>query len=155
MVVAAILALSLATGCPDDEDDCSVDPSLCDGGDPDSDAGTDADADPDATETGDDADTAEVANCPSVAGNWALTYRNGSIEDPFALTLVQVGCSLTGFDDGEGEYSGTIHEDGSISLQRIYGTTRTLTGNLVDPSQLVGNWISTGGGSGDWWANRQ
>lgn len=141
-MVLAILALGSMTGCPDDTDDCTSDPSLCDG-DTDSDVGADADADADSDTTEDDGDTSEAANCPSVAGDWTLTYVNEVVpgETHLTLTLEQDGCLVTGLDE-HCEYSGTIGEDGYISLFRdCYTNDRTVTGNFTaTPSHMEGEW---------------
>lgn len=159
VAMITILALGSMTGCPDDGDDCASDPSLCDGSDPDTDAGADADADADSDTTENDADTSEVTSCPSVAGDWALTYDSSSttIEEHYNLTLEQDGCSLTGSEEVGGDITGTISEDGSLSLRRnTGGYIRTLVGNLVSPSQLGGTWEDPAlGASSTWYADRQ
>ena len=161
MVTLTILALS-ATGCPDGDDDCMSDPSLCDpDSDTDSDTGADADADSDATDDGttDDGDTSEVANCPSVAGNWALTFRNtetGAV-DNLLLTLEQDGCLVIGVDDVSCEWSGTISESGYLSVYvDCYTTDRTVTGNFQTPPHMDGDWRTTDAlASGTWTADPQ
>jgi hypothetical protein len=161
MMVVAILALGLTTGCPDG-DDCESDPSLCDpDSDTDSDAGADADADADSDVVEDDGDTSEVADCPSVAGDWALVYRNSETgaESHETLTLTQDGCLIIGMDD-ICEWSGTIREDGYISVfVDCYGESgdRTVTGNFRDPPHMEGGyWVSaTPPWSGTWWADPQ
>ncbi len=155
MVTLTILALGAMTGCPDGDDDCASDPSLCDSGDPDSDAGTDADAETD------DGDTSEVASCPSVAGDWALTYRNTETgaEDHLLLTLEQDGCLVIGVDDVSCEWSGTISEGGYLSIfVDCYTTDRTVTGNFTEtPPRMEGDyWVSaTPPWNGTWWADPQ
>ncbi len=159
MMVVAILAFGLTTGCPDG-DDCTSDPSLCDpDSDTDTDAGADADADADSDTTEDDADTAEVANCPNVAGNWALTYRNSETgaEGHYTLTLEQDGCLVIGWDE-DCDYTGTISESGYISLFRdCYSTDRTVTGNFTNPPHMEGEFRAeaTPPWGGTWWADPQ
>lgn len=157
MVTLTILALGTTTGCPDGDDDCASDPSLCDSGDPDSDASTDADAE---TDTTDDGEADETANCPSVVGNWSLTYRNTETgaESHETLTLEQDGCLVTGVDD-YCEWSGTILESGYISVfVDCYATDRTVSGNFSPtPPRMEGDyWVSaTPPWSGTWWADLQ
>ncbi|MBI5071673.1 hypothetical protein HZB93_02135 [Candidatus Falkowbacteria bacterium] len=156
-MVVAILVLGSMTGCPDG-DDCASDPALCDpDSDTDTDVGADADADSDTSE--DDSDTAEVANCPNVAGDWALTYRESEsgMEGHYTLTLEQSGCLVTGWDDGDLEYTGTISESGYISLFGDgYSRDRTLTGNFTQPpSRMEGDWNIEESPPihGTWWAD--
>ncbi len=118
--------------------------------------GCGADADADAT---DDGDTSEVADCPSVVGNWTLTYRNTEtgMEGRYVLTLEQDGCLVTGWDDGSLEYTGTISEGGYISLFADgYSDDRTVTGDFTQtPPRMEGDWYDTDLDSGTWWADPQ
>ena len=117
----------------------------------------DADSDSDTTE--DDGDTSEVADCPSVVGNWTLTYRNTEtgMEGRYVLTLEQDGCLVTGWDDGSLEYTGTISEGGYISLFADgYSDDRTVTGDFTQtPPRMEGDWYDTDLDSGTWWADPQ
>lgn len=118
---------------------CATCPSDCRTG-----CSSDADADSDAeTDTaGDDGDTSEVASCPDVSGDWALTYRNTETgaEDHLLLTLEQDGCLVIGVDDNC-EYSGSVLATGYISLYRdCYTTDRTVSGTFTDPPHMRGDW---------------
>ncbi len=158
--MAAILALGLTTtGCPDG-DDCASDPSLCDpDSDTDSDAGSDADADAD-PETSDDGATDETVNCPNVAGDWDLTYRESEsgMEGHYTLTLEQDGCLLIGWDE-VCDYTGSILETGYVSLYRdCYARDRTVTGNFTQtPPHMTGDWNIEESPPihGTWWADPQ
>ncbi|MFA5128851.1 MAG: hypothetical protein WC445_02670 [Patescibacteria group bacterium] len=110
VTMIAILFGLTTTGCPDGDDDYDTDADM----DSDSDAGSDADAE---TDTAEDGTTDETADCPSVAGEWALTYHSDAtgFDEHYILTLEQSGCSLSGYDDDGGAFSGTVNEDGSLS----------------------------------------
>ncbi|MFA4917600.1 MAG: hypothetical protein WC560_13145 [Syntrophales bacterium] len=162
-----VLVLGFVTGCPDDDtctDPCECE-GICDGGDADADTtdgdvdpegsdadaddnGGDADADGDTTETEDDASDEGTTSCPSVAGTWEITYLPAGSRYPFYLE--QVGCSLTGHME-EDTFTGGINEDGSLALYDRTGTVdEDLTGNLVSPTRMTGNWSRSTGSSGTW-----
>jgi hypothetical protein len=120
----------------------------------------DADADSDADATEDDTDTSEAdANCPSVAGNWTLTYRENEsgMESHHPLTLEQDGCLVIGWDDSSCECTGTISSSGYVSLYRdCYSRDRTVTGNFTQPPpRMEGNWNIEESPPihGTWWAD--
>lgn len=131
---------------------CAVDCGSC------ADGGADADADADADTTEDDGDTSEVANCPNVAGEWALTYVNTETggTDHLVLTLEQDGCLVIGLDENC-EYSGSVLETGYISLFRdCYTYDRTVTGNFTSPPHMAGDWYNmTTADRGTWTADPQ
>ena len=154
--VAAILFGLTTTGCPDGDDDYDADADM----DADSDAGSDADADTETDTSEDDGTTDETANCPNVAGEWDLTYRNGETgsESHETLTLTQDGCLIIGMDDWC-EWSGTISESGYISVfVDCYSESgdRTVTGSFTQPPPHMGGdyWVSaTPPWNGTWWAD--
>jgi hypothetical protein len=130
--------------CPDDCGTCS-------------DGDADADADSDTTE--DDGDTSEVVNCPNIAGDWALTYRESEsgMEGHYTLTLEQSGCLVIGWDE-DCEYTGSVLETGYVSLYRdCYSRDRTVTGTFQTPPHMQGDWSieETPPLHGTWWADPQ
>ena len=133
-------------------EDCTACPEDCTTGC--EDAGADGDADSDTTE--DDGDTSEVANCPSVAGDWDFVYRQTStgLEGHYPVTLEQEGCLVTGWDE-DCEYTGSVLETGYISLFRdCYTYDRTVTGNFQTPPHMEGNWYEEAT-DGTWRADPQ
>lgn len=157
MVIVACLSAGIQTGCLEGDDDYDGDVDSDAGAD--SDADSDADADSDTTE--DDADTAEdtaCPACPNVAGDWALTYHSDTTGADWncIYTLQQVGSLVTGYNDCDScEWSGNISESGYLStFEDCAGDDSTVTGNLVNPDHLEGEWYSTRG-RGTWYADRQ
>ena len=143
------MAYEDCTACPED---CTTG---CD------DAGADGDADSDTTE--DDGDTSEdtaCPTCPDVTGDWIILFRNevtGDTPIPFVLTLEQNGTLVTGMDEYECEYTGTISASGYISLFRdCYTYDRTVTGNFTSPPHMTGDWYNmTTADRGTWTADPQ
>lgn len=153
VAMITILTLGSMTGCPDGDDDYDAD------ADPDtSEDSSDADADAETDTAEDDGDTSEVADCPNIAGDWALTYRESEsgMEGHYILTLEQDGCFLIGWDD-TCDYTGTVAESGYISLYRdCYHHDRTVSGNFTQtPPRMEGSWYDDDLLSGTWWADPQ
>jgi len=164
-----MMVFGFATGCPDGDDDsdaacplpcgpgyvclygdCVPEGSDADGGDADAtDDGT-TETEDDATEDGTDEGT---ASCPWVAGTWEITF-----EGVFRYTFLigQTDCTLTAERD-DMIYGGNISEDGALSLTWEDGPSRyeTLTGNLVSPNRMTGNYSRGDGASGTWEADLQ
>ena len=162
-----VLVLGFATGCPEGDDDsdadchpacatgyvCSDSHCVPEGSDADADDNG-ADGDADTTETEDGTTTDEgTANCSWVAGTWEFTKL--PIGVLYTLSLDQDGCHLTG-EIEDATYTGEINEDDSLSLVYDTGTFREdLTGNLVGPTRMTGNWSRSTGPSGTWEADLQ
>lgn len=154
--VAAILFGLTTTGCLEGDDDYDADANM----DSDMDVGSDADTDTETDTSEDDGTTDEVASCPNVAGNWAMTYRESEsgLEGHYTLTLEQDGCLLTGWDE-DCDYTGSILETGYVSLYRdCYSRDRTVTGNFTQPPpRMEGDWNIEESPPihGTWWADPQ
>ncbi len=115
---------------------------------------TDADADSDSDTTD---ESTSCPACPSVAGNWSLTYHSDvtGAEWTVALRLDQNGDSVTG-SDPDCEYSGNIAEGGALSLTGDCPPhVWTVNATLVDSTHLDGTFSSDGGGYGSWRAVRR
>jgi len=94
---------------------------------------------------------------PSVEGEWDATFRNSTGgEGHYNIHFDQDGELVTGYDD-MCEYSGSITTSGYISLfvGECGGPTLTMTGNLVSPTRLEGDWYSSESDLGTWWADQR
>ena len=143
MVAITILALGLTTGCPDGDDDCASDPSLCDGGDTASDVGADGDADSDTTEDDADPDGGSDTACPtcSVAGDWDFYFEY--YDSPSTVRLFQEGNHIENYSTYERTITGTI-TDGHIFLHWTWGSGgqwRDLTGEVVSYFRMEGTYV--------------
>lgn len=165
MIVMVMVLGFVSTGCPEGDDDadaacvpacgpgytCLYGDCVPEGGDADggtdnevgADADSDADTTDDTTETEDDATDEGTASCPSVAGNWNLTYVNEVVpgESHETLTLEQDGCLVIGTDD-YCEWSGIISESGWISVfVDCSRYDRNVSGTFTPtPIRMSGNW---------------
>ena len=94
------------------------------------------------------------ANCPNVTGNWEITYLPAGSR--WTIQIEQDGCSLASNVEGDCIFAGEINESGSLSLSgecSLY--TQTMTGNLVSPTRMTGDWSRSSGTSGTWEADLQ
>jgi len=172
IAMTMFVMFGFATGCPDgaaDDSDAACWPACASGyvcldgrcvpveADADADDnGADGDADPDAdtTETEDDGTTDEgTTSCSWVAGRWEIIYLPAGSR--YTFTLEQTGCSLTGYME-EDTFTGEINESDALSLYDRTGTVdEDLTGNLITPTHMTGDWSRSSGTSGTWVADLQ
>jgi len=128
LAIVACLSAGLQTGCPDGDDDCASDPSLCDpDSDTDSDAGADADADADNDVVEDDAGTTpETDNDADVDADidGSTTTCDGGWLDPATALCWQNPSLASGprnplsWDEAVA-YCNSLHESGSWRLPTI------------------------------------
>ena len=165
MVLFVFAGMIVLSGCPDDDTCPSGDECLCygicpDGGDADAEgtddngADADSDADPDTEDSGADAD----GDAGNITGDWYFTYRDEMGRPEYwNVHFDQTGIDIIGWDWDAGgcDYTGSISTEGHVSLYRdctVHDTT--LTGNLVNPDRMTGNYYSDDG-DGTWTADRE